>query len=71
VNEAVRDPRGRWMTGNPERPVGSRNRLATEVLDAFLADFRVHGAAALVRVREDSALQTEEQAHDNEANTKD
>jgi hypothetical protein len=34
------------------RPIGSRNKLAGEVLDTFLADFRQHGAAALVKVRE-------------------
>ena len=53
MNEVVRGPNGRWLPGNPGRTVGSRNKLATEVLDTFLADFKVHGAAALVKVREE------------------
>jgi hypothetical protein len=46
---------GRFLPGNPGggRTIGSRNKLAGEVLDTFLADFKVHGAAALVRVREE------------------
>jgi hypothetical protein len=48
-----RGSNGRWLPGNPGRPTGSRNRLATEVLDTFLADFKVHGAASLVRLREE------------------
>lgn len=53
MNDIVRDPRGRWLPGNPGRPQGSRNKLAERVLDTFLQDFSVHGADALVRVRED------------------
>jgi len=56
MNEVIRGPRGHFLPGNPGspgRPVGSRNKLATEVLDTFLADFKVHGAAALVKVREE------------------
>jgi hypothetical protein len=55
LNDIIRGSNGRWLPGNPggSRPLGSRNKLAGEVLDTFLADFKVHGAAALVRVREE------------------
>jgi hypothetical protein len=55
MNELIRGPRGHFLPGNPGspgRPLGARNKLAGEVLDTFPADFRVHGAAALVKVRE-------------------
>ena len=53
MNELIRGPDGRWLAGNPGRPVGSRNKLAERVLDTFLRDFQEHGAAALVREREE------------------
>jgi hypothetical protein len=53
VNEIIRGPNGRWLPGNPGKPLGARNKLAERVLDTFLRDFREHGAAALVRVREE------------------
>lgn len=51
MNELVRGPDGRFLPGNPGKPIGARNKLAESVLDTFLADFREHGAAALVKVR--------------------
>lgn len=39
--------------GGPGRPKGSRNKLETRVLDAFLADFEQGGPAAIKRVREE------------------
>jgi hypothetical protein len=53
VNELVRGPNGRWLPGNPGKPVGARNKLAERVLDTFLRDFEEHGAVALVKVREE------------------
>jgi hypothetical protein len=45
---------GRFLTGNSGgggRPKGSRNKLATEFLDAMASDFAEHGRAAIERVR--------------------
>jgi hypothetical protein len=55
MNDVVRGLNGRFLPGNPGggRPIGSRNKLAGAVLDTFLADFQVHGADALVRMREE------------------
>src|SRR5438874_2095710 len=57
MSDVVRDPRGRFLPGAPPnpagRPVGARNKLAGAVLDTFLADFEVHGADALVKMREE------------------
>ena len=41
------------QSGNPKgRPPGSRNRLCTKALDALLADFEVHGADCIKRMRD-------------------
>lgn len=41
------------QSGNPlGRPKGSRNRLATEFVDALADDFSVHGVAAIRKMRE-------------------
>src|SRR5262249_33667098 len=55
ITRPLQGPDGRFLPGNPGggRTLGSRNKLAGEVLDTFLADFKVHGAAALVKVREE------------------
>jgi hypothetical protein len=53
VNEIIRGPNGRWLPGNPGKPIGARNKLAERVLDTFLRDFEQHGAVALVKVREE------------------
>jgi hypothetical protein len=47
---------GRFLAGNSGnggRKVGSRNKLATEFLDALAEDFSRHGIKAIERVRED------------------
>jgi hypothetical protein len=53
VNEIIRGPNGRWLPGNPGKPLGARNKLAERVLDTFLRDFEQYGAVALVKVREE------------------
>jgi hypothetical protein len=53
VNEIIRGPNGRWLPGNPGKPIGARNKLAERALDTFLRDFEQHGAVALVKVREE------------------
>jgi hypothetical protein len=52
-NEIARRPNGTFLPGHGGRTIGARNKLAGEVLDAVLADFREHGPAAIVRVREE------------------
>lgn len=47
-----RRPNGTFLPGYGGRTPGARSKLATEVPDTFLADFKQHGAAALVKVRE-------------------
>ena len=37
--------------GGPGRPVGSRNRLTEAFLDKLNADFQIHGADVIERVR--------------------
>jgi hypothetical protein len=47
---------GRFLAGNSGnggRHVGSRNRLATEFLDALAEDFSKHGIEAIEQVRQD------------------
>ncbi len=45
------------QSGNEKgRPKGSRNKFTEHVLKAFLSDFDIHGAAAIVAVREKSQL---------------
>ena len=49
-----RDTKGRFLTGGrpgPGRAKGSRNKLATDFLDAFADDFEKHGAAVIAQVR--------------------
>ena len=52
--DAFRDKKtGRFLTGNNGggRPKGSRNRLASEFIDALANDFSEHGASAIEKVR--------------------
>lgn len=52
-----RDRGGRFVSGGkagPGRPKGSRNKFAVDFLDAMASDFAAHGAAAIVRVREEN-----------------
>jgi Family of unknown function (DUF5681) len=54
---AKKQPRGRpfrrGQSGNPKgRPKGARNRLGTQFLEALEADFKKHGAQAIMLVRE-------------------
>jgi hypothetical protein len=55
-NKAVtdRDDRGRFLTGNTGggRPKGSRNKLATEFIDAMHAEFQISGPAAIKKLAE-------------------
>lgn len=49
-----RKPNGQFVvgwSGGPGRPVGHRNRLSEGFLQALAADFREHGEAAIVKVR--------------------
>jgi hypothetical protein len=51
-----RDVKGRFLTGakaGPGRPVGSRNRHATNLLTAFADDFERFGADIIAKVREE------------------
>lgn len=52
----VHDENGRFAkgTGGFGRRKGSRDRFTTAVLNAFLADFDAHGAAAIEQLREES-----------------
>jgi hypothetical protein len=52
--DALRDSKtGRFLTGNSGggRPKGSRNKLASEFIDALASDFTEHGASAIEKVR--------------------
>jgi hypothetical protein len=54
--DAFRDTKtGRFLTGNNGggRPKGSRNRLASEFIDALANDFSEHGASAIETVRKE------------------
>jgi hypothetical protein len=54
--DASRDKKtGRFLTGNNGggRPKGSRNKLASEFIDALANDFTEHGASAIERVRKE------------------
>ena len=42
---------GRFRPGNPGRPIGSKQRLGTQLLDDFCVDWAAHGAAVLSEVR--------------------
>ena len=58
--DARRDKRtGRFLTGNNGggRQRGSRNKLATEFIDALYADFQQNGAEAIKRVAADEPAQ--------------
>ena len=47
-------PIGRpFQPGNPGRPKGSRNKLGEAFLDALHADWQLHGADAIAKVRQD------------------
>lgn len=50
---AVRDSKGRFLTGNSGggRPKGSRNRLTDTFLSAIADDFTANGIEAIERVR--------------------
>lgn len=50
----VRDPKGRFITGNSGggRPKGARNRLTDTFLATVAEDFAEHGKEALTRLRE-------------------
>jgi hypothetical protein len=56
-----RDPEtGQFLvghSGNGGRPKGSRNKLATEFLDALHLDFQQNGASAIKRVAADDPVQ--------------
>lgn len=41
-----------FQPGNPGRPVGARNKLATDFLKALHADFAEHGIEAIKQCRE-------------------
>lgn len=42
------------VSGNPKgRPKGARSKLGEQFLEKMLADFEVHGASAIVTVREE------------------
>lgn len=43
----------RFAPGNPGRPPGSRNKLGEDFVAALQADFKVHGDAAIKKVREE------------------
>src|SRR5215469_8091976 len=53
ANGMGRNARGQFTTGNPGRPVGSRNRLSEQFLSALAADWEEHGIEVLQKVRED------------------
>jgi len=40
--------------GGPRRPKGSRNKLAQDFIDKVYEDWQVHGAKALIAMREQS-----------------
>jgi hypothetical protein len=42
----------RFQPGNPGRPKGSRNKLGEQFTQDMLADWEIHGAATIVKVRE-------------------
>jgi len=42
---------GQFKAGNPGRPKGSRNKITKEFLDALAADFEIHGAVVIEKVR--------------------
>jgi hypothetical protein len=42
-----------FKPGNPGRPKGARNKLGEAFLEAMHDDFEKHGAAAIVRVRDE------------------
>lgn len=46
-----------FKPGNPGRPKGSRNKLGEQFLHDMLADWQEHGAATIVKVREDKPEQ--------------
>jgi hypothetical protein len=50
-----RDDKGRFLTGSggPGRKRGSRNKLASEFIEALCDDFEQHGPAVIARVRTD------------------
>ena len=59
-NNTGRDQRtGRFLSGNNGggRPKGSRNKLATEFIDALYADFQQNGADVIKRVARDEPAQ--------------
>lgn len=43
----------RFKPGNPGRPKGSRNKLSEDFFKALAADFETHGAAAIVKMRDE------------------
>jgi hypothetical protein len=47
----ARDTRGRFASGNPGRPFGTRNRVSARVARTILADFEQHQTELLVRMR--------------------
>jgi hypothetical protein len=53
---SVRNPRGRFVTGNiggPGRPRGSRNRLSEQFFADLCADWQAHGPETMAKVRRD------------------
>ena len=53
INRVGRNERGQFATGNPGRPVGSRNKLSEQFLSALAADWEQHGVEVLQNVRKD------------------
>jgi len=42
---------GRFRPGNPGRPIGSKQKLGTQLFDDFCADWAENGAAVIAEVR--------------------